>query len=75
MVFNVTKDEIKVRMSSIDEDIYPPPPLKAKNAPDVSKMIPFSDSIAEGRLVFPEVVGPIYDDINEQYGTDIKLPE
>ncbi len=75
MVFNVTTDDIKVRMSSIDEDIYPPPPLKAKNAPDVSKMIPFSDSIAEGRLVFPEVVGPIYDDINEQYGTDIKLPE
>jgi ribonuclease Z len=75
MVFNVTKDDIKVRMSAIDEDIYPPAPLKAKNAPDVSKMIPFSDFVAEGRLVFPEVVGPIYDDINEQYGTDIKLPQ
>jgi ribonuclease Z len=75
MVFNVTKDDIKVRMSAIDEDIYPPAPLKAKNAPDISKLIPFSDYVAEGRLVFPEVVGPIYDDINEQYGTDIKLPE
>ncbi len=70
MVFNVTKNEIKVRMSAIDEDIWPSPPLKAKNAPDLSKMIPFSDFIKSGALGFPEVVGPIYSEINEIYGTD-----
>jgi ribonuclease Z len=74
MVFNVTKDDIKVRMSAIDEDIFPPAPIKAKNAPDVSKMISMSEFIASGRLPFPEVVGPIYDDINEQYGTDHQPP-
>jgi len=74
MVFNVTKNDIKVRMSAIDEDIFPPAPLKAKNAPDVSKMIPTSDFILSGHLAFPEVVQPIYDDINEQYGTDHQPP-
>ena len=74
MVFNVTKDDITVRMSAIDEDIFPPPALKVKNAPDLSKMIPMSDFISAGQIPFPEIVGPIYDDINEQYGTDIQPP-
>ena len=74
MVFNVTKDDIKVRMSAIDEDIFPPGPLKPKNAPDVSKMIPMSDYISSGKLAFPEVVSPIYEEINEKYGTNHKLP-
>jgi len=74
MVFNVTSDDIKVRMSAIDEDIFPPPALKPKNAPDVSKMIPMTEFILSGHLAFPEVVQPIYDDINKRYGTDYKLP-
>ena len=74
MVFNVTKDDIRVRMSAIDEDIYPPAALIPKNAPDVSKMIPYTDFIANGREDFLEVVQPIYDDINETHGTDHKIP-
>ena len=74
MVFNVTKDDIRVRMSAIDEDIFPPAALKPKNAPDVSKMIPMTEALLSGHLVFPEVVQPIYDDINKKYGTDYKLP-
>jgi ribonuclease Z len=70
MVFNVTKDDIRVRMSAIDEDIYPPKPLKDKNAPDSSKAIPMSDFVKSGALGFPEIVGPIYDEINSMYGTD-----
>ena len=70
MVFNVTKNDIRVRMSAIDEDIYPPAPLKAKNAPDVTKAIPISDFTMSGARGFPEVVGPIYAEINELYGTD-----
>ena len=72
MVFNVTKDDIRVRMSAIDEDIYPPAALKAKNAPDRSKAIPMSEFITSGAMGFPEVVGPIYDEINELYGTDLE---
>jgi ribonuclease Z len=72
MVWNVTKDEIRVRMSAIDEEIWPSPPLKKKNPPDTSRAIPFSDFVKSGALGFPEIVQPLFDEINEMYGTDIK---
>ena len=74
MVFNVTKDDVKVRMSAIDEEAWPSPPLKTKNAPDMTKMIPFSDFIKSGNLVFPDILKSIYDEINEIYGTDYESP-
>jgi len=72
MVFNVTKNDIRVRISSVDEDIWPSPALKKKNAPDTSKSIPFSDFTRSGAMGLPEVVGPIYDEINKLYGTNFK---
>jgi ribonuclease Z len=72
MVFNVTKDDIRVRMSAVDEEIWPPPALKEKNPPDFTKSIPMSDFTKSGALVFPEVVQPIYDEVNQIYGTDYK---
>jgi len=73
MVFNVTKDDdIRVRMSAINEEVWPSPAVKEKLAPDTSKMIPFSDFTKSGALPMPEVVGPIFDEINEKYGTKIE---
>ncbi len=72
MVFNVTKDDIRVRMSAIDEEVWPSPPLKKKNPPDTSNAIPFSDFTRSGALGLPEVVGPIFDEINEKYGTNVE---
>ncbi len=72
MVWNVTKDDIRVRMSAIDEDIWPSPAQKPKNPPDTSKMIPFSDFTKSGALPMPEVVGPIFDEVNEKYGTKVE---
>jgi hypothetical protein len=59
-------------MSAIDEDIWPSPALKKKVAPDDSKMIPFSDFTKSGALPMPEVVGPIFDEVNEKYGTKVE---
>jgi len=70
MVFNVTKDDIKVRMSAIDEEIWPSPPLKTKIAPDAAASIGFSKFTISGAMGLPEVVQPLYDEINEAYGTD-----
>jgi len=70
MLFNVTKDDIRVRMSAVDEEVWPSPPLKAKIAPDTGGAIAFSQFTISGALGFPEVVGPIYDEVNEIYGTD-----
>jgi ribonuclease Z len=75
MVFNVTKDDIRVRMAVIDEDIWPQPAVGKKLPPDASKRIGFSDFITEGRVNFKEVVDGIYSEINEKYGTDIPAPQ
>ena len=72
MVFNVTKDDIRVRMSAIDEEVWPSPAQKKKNSPDPSKIIPFSDFIRGGALPMIEIVQPMFDEINEKYGTEIK---
>ena len=75
MVFNVTKDDIRVRMSATDEDIWPLPSVTEKLSADPSQKIGFSDYIAEGRVPYKEVVDKVYADINEQYGTDIPTPD
>ena len=70
MVFNVTKDDVSVRMSAVDDEIWPSPAMRKKNPPDTSKAIPFSDFTKSGVVPLPEVVKPIYEEINETYGTD-----
>jgi len=72
MVYNVTKDDIRVRTSAIDEDIWPSPPTIAKIPPDTGSAINFSPFTISGALPFIEVVQPIYDEINEKYGTDFE---
>jgi len=75
MVFNVTKDDIRVRMAVIQEDIWPQPAVGKKLPPDASKRIGFSDYIIGGKVHYPDVEKKIYDDINKKYGTDIPLPK
>ena len=74
MVFNVTKDDIRVRMASLDEDIWPQPATQPKLPPDLSQRIGFSKEIMAGREVFTDVVKKLYDDINARYGSDAKPP-
>ena len=74
MVFNVTRDDIKVRMAVIDEAIWPQPAIQEKLPPDASLRIGFSEFIKGGRVNYKEVVDKIYSDINEKYGSDIQPP-
>jgi ribonuclease Z len=69
--WNVTKDDIRVRMAAIDEEIYPLPALKEKLAPEGTSDS-FSEFISSGFEAFSEVLEPIWDEINEIYGTDYK---
>jgi len=75
MVINVTKDDIRVRMAVIDEDIWPQPAVSKKLPPDANKRIGFSDYISGGRVPYKDVVEKIYAEINEKYGTDIPTPK
>ena len=74
MVWNVTKDEIRVRMSAIDEEIWPQPSAYGKKEPDMSQRIGFSDFTTSGKVNYKDVVDEIYDAINKEYGTSIKAP-
>ena len=75
MVFNITKDDDpRVRMSAIDEAIWPSAAQKKKLPPDVSKMVPMSDFVRSGAQPMVNVVQQIYDEINERYETDIPVP-
>ena len=72
MVWNVTKDEIKVRMAAKDEEVWPSPAIRSKNPPDFRNASPISEFTLSGRKPYPEVVQPIYDEVNRIYGTEIK---
>jgi len=75
MVFNVTQDDVRVRMAAIDEDIWPQPATQAKLPPDLSQQIGFSDFINGGRVPFSEVVNAIYDEINAKLGSNVPYPQ
>jgi len=75
MVFNVTKDDIRVRMAVIDEDIWPQPAVGKKLPPDASKRIGFSEFINGGRVPYTDVVDKIYKDINKRYGSNVETPK
>lgn len=68
MVWNITKEEIRVRMAVVDEDVWPPPATEKPQAPDATQRIPYSAEISGGRLDMKKVLQPTYDEINKQYG-------
>jgi ribonuclease Z len=68
MVFNVTKDDVKVRMAAVDEDVWPPPATEKPLLPDPNLRIPYSEFIANGKSDMKDVIQPVYDEINKEYG-------
>ncbi len=74
MVWNVTKDEVKVRMSSINEDVWPLPSLTEKLPADPNDKIGFSDFTTSGRVVYKDVIKFYYDQTNEMFGTNYEAP-
>lgn len=75
MVFNVTKDDIKVRMTAYDEAIWPLPATIKKLPPDRSQRIGFTKFLIDGRVVYADLIKQMYDDVNKEYGTNIPLPK
>ncbi len=76
MVFNVSKENVKVRMSAIDEDIWPEPSNIPLVPPNIDLQRTFmSDWLKGGRVVHKDILEVIYAEINDMYGTDEKVPE
>jgi ribonuclease Z len=74
MVFNVTKDDIRVRMAAYDEDIWPLPSITPTLAADPSQRLGFSDFITGGRVVYADVIKFYYDQTNQMFGTNFQPP-
>ncbi len=72
MVWNITKEDIRVRMAIVDEDVWPPPPTEKAAVPDPSLIVPYSDMISGGKYDMKDVIQPIYDETNKKYGLDEK---
>jgi ribonuclease Z len=75
MVFNITKDKIKVRMAVIDEDIWPQPSITEKQSADPKDRVGFTDFISSGRVDYKEVIKKIYENTNKEFGTNVPLPK
>jgi ribonuclease Z len=76
MVFNVTKNDIKVRMAAIDEDIWPQPSTIPLVPPDPSiRRTALSEMMLGGRVVHRDVLEEVYGYINEKFGSNEKVPE
>jgi ribonuclease Z len=72
MVWNVSKDNIRVRMAIVDEDVWPPQPSEKPQVPDPSLKVPFSEFIMSGKYDVKDVIQPTYDEINEKYDLNEK---
>ena len=75
MVWNVTKDEIKVRMAAIDHESWNPPaayPAKPISAKD---RVGYSPEIEAGRWNVDDVIRPIYEEAGEALGRKFEYPE
>jgi ribonuclease Z len=68
MVWNITKEDIRVRMAKVDEDVWPPPATEKAQVPDPKLRIPYSDMIKSGKYDMRDVIQPVYDEINKKYG-------
>jgi ribonuclease Z len=76
IVFNITKDDIRVRMAAIDEDIWPQPSTIPLVPPDPSlTRTELSQLMLDGRVIHNELLEELYAEHNAKYGSNFKLPE
>ena len=73
MVFNVTKDDIRVRMAVVDEDIWPMPATR-KKVIDTSTVVEYGEFTASGEYIMRDIIERVWSDINNEYGTNVPLP-
>ncbi len=75
MVFNVTEDDIRVRMAAVDEDIWPQGSTIPLVPPDPALVrTELSEMMLEGRVVHYDVLEEIYAEINAMFGSNAQVP-
>jgi ribonuclease Z len=73
MVFNVTRENIRVRMAAVDQDIWPLPPTRPKVVRQ-ERQVSYGEFTKSGEVMMRDVLEQVWSDVNEKYGIDAKLP-
>jgi ribonuclease Z len=84
MVWNVTKDEIRVRMAMVEEATWAPPLTEAPALPDMADRnvwnerlnttLQYSDFIAGGVWDVDDVLRPVYEEAGQVLGREFPYP-
>ena len=74
MVWNVTKDDIRVRMAAVNDEVWPLPATRPKVVKQ-ERAQSYGEFTKSGEWMMRDVLEEVWSDINEQYGVDAKLPE
>jgi ribonuclease Z len=75
MVWNVTKDDIRVRMAVIDHESWNPPAAYPPEPVSADDRIGYSAEIEAGRWNVDDVVRPIYEEAGEALGREFEYPK
>ena len=76
MVFNITKEDIRVRMAAVEEAIWPQPSTIPLVPPDPKlRRVAMSQEMIDGRVVHKDVLESVYQYINEKFGSNEKVPD
>ena len=77
IVFNITKDQVRVREAIVNDSTWPAPPTSEPEEPDHSKLTPRSAFINGGMLsdLVEQVVGPQVEDFKKRRGVNTKQPQ
>lgn len=75
MVWNVTKDEIKVRQTLVDHHSWNPPAAYPAEPVKAEDRVGYSPEIEAGRLDVDDVIKPIYEEASKALGKEFEYPE
>lgn len=75
MFFNVTQDDIRVRIAVVDESVWPLPSVTKSLPADPSQRVGFSEFVKDGRVVFEDVVKAYYEQTSKEFGTNYEPPK
>jgi len=75
MVWNVTKDDIRVRMAAFEHETWNPPAAYPPEPVSAEDRVGYSPEIEAGRWDVDDVVRPIYEEASEALGREFKYPE
>ena len=85
MVWNITKDDIRVRMAVVEEHTWSPPAPTPPNPPDLNDRVAlseqlnwevgYSEFITNGKWNVDDVLRPIYEETSRILGRQFPYPE